>query len=60
MEEAFYQMFAKSRSQECVDVFKTVHQRLRTLIAIADLCFDKLKKAPELIFTADKYLFARQ
>lgn len=53
-------MFAKSRSQECVGVFKTVYQRLRTLIAIADLCFDKLKKAPEIIFTADKYLFARQ
>jgi len=33
-------------------------QRL-SLIAIADLCFDKWKKAPKIIFTADEYLFTR-
>lgn len=53
-------MFARSGSQECVDVFKTVEQRLRTLIAIAELCFDKLKKAPEIIFTPGEDLFVRQ
>ena len=37
--DVFYQMFAESGSQECVDVFKTINKRLRILIAIAELLF---------------------
>lgn len=48
----------ESGSQECVDVFKTINQRLRSLIAIADPCFDKRKKVHKIIFTADADLFA--
>lgn len=49
----------ESGSQECVDVFKTIKQRLRSLIANADPCFDKRKKVHKIIFTADADLFAR-
>lgn len=48
----------ESGSQECVDMFKTINQRLRSLIAIADPCFDKRKKVHKIIFTADADLFA--
>lgn len=44
----------ESRSQECVYVFKTINWRLSL---IADLCFDKWKKVPKIIFTAGEYLF---
>lgn len=41
------------------NLFWTISQRLRTLKAIAGLCFDKLKYASDIIFTADKHLRTR-